>query len=180
MLPVLRLQDEHEARAYLHPVRVRILRMLIRQPMTQTQVAAAMDVHPANLTHHFKKLRDAALVELVEERDLGRVVEKYYRARARRFEIDPADSGPIEGVGARAVAVLQDDLAAAAAQLSPDSTDLLCLLANEPLSPGRFEQMCERLQAVVQEFRALAEAEPDPDARPYSLNVSLIPRDPDR
>lgn len=174
---MLRLSDEAQVKAYLHPVRVRILQMLAHRPMTQSQVAAVVGVHPANLTHHFKKLRTTQLIELVEERDLGRVVEKYYRARARRFEVHAADHPQLEGAAQRAVALLQDDLAASAAQLDPDSADLICLLEHETLSPELFEQMCERLRALVEEFRERARVE-EAEGKPYALNLSLIPQDP--
>lgn len=176
MLPVHRLKDDAEVKAYLHPVRVDILRMLAERPMTQSQVAAARGVHSANLTHHFKKLRQTGLIELVERRDLGRVVEKYYRARARRFEVHADGSVDPTGKAQQAVAILRDDLATSARELAPDATDALCLLVHERLSPELFAELCERLEALAIEMQERAADESSPGKR-YALNMSLLPRD---
>src|SRR5262249_52985061 len=87
-----------QQRAYFHPLRLRILNFLVRERLTVSQTAARLRVHPANITHHFRILRGAALIRLVEERDIGRVVEKYYAAVAEVFDVRP-QAGSVRHVG---------------------------------------------------------------------------------
>lgn len=165
------LRDEAQAKAYLHPVRIRILELLADRPLTLTMVARALAVHPANLTYQFKKLVAAKLIELVEERDTGRVVEKYYRAAATSFEVR-RNGATRSHAGQRALRVLRDDVARAIPTLGDDSP-VLALLARVRLSARALEVLRARLEAVVQEVR---EAREDPGGTEVTLNVSLYPR----
>ena len=67
------------------PRRMAILRLLMAEPATLTQLGRAMGEHPAWVRHHLKKLEDAGLVEMVTAQVSGGFVEKYYQARARAF-----------------------------------------------------------------------------------------------
>lgn len=170
------LADERQARAFLHPVRMRMLQFLAREPLTSSKVAATLGVHPANLTHHFRKLLDAGLIRLVEERDVGRVIEKYYRAVARRFELREEEV-TIEGAGQRALAMLERDLRAAARALGPDARDLVCFLANARLPPDSFERFRRELERLVRAFQTRTAGSDEGEW--YSLSLALYPRAPD-
>lgn len=180
--PVRLIQNEREAAAYLHPVRMRILQFLC-EARTISQTAEMLSVHPANLTHHFRKLQSAALIRLVEERDTGRVVEKYYQAVARTFEVR-SDSARIQGAGQRALYLLQKDMATARLSLPADAENLLCMLGNGPVSARLFTKYEKKLRRLMEEFRAEAVAgvstvaEEGPETH-YSLSLALYPRGPD-
>ncbi len=73
------------------------MQMLAQRPLTITNVAKELDVHPANLTHHFRKLQDAGLIKIHEERDIGKVIERYYLATARSVEIEQEVDGANAG-----------------------------------------------------------------------------------
>lgn len=77
-MDITTLTTDLQRKAFLHPIRSKILDFLVVQPMTITGVAKELGVHPANITHHFKTLLGAKLIKIVEERDTGRVIEKYY------------------------------------------------------------------------------------------------------
>lgn len=174
---VHRLENEAQAKAYLHPVRVRILGFVGPRSMTISQVAVRLGVHPANLTHHFKKLVSARLIRLVEERDTGRVVEKYYRAVALRFEL--RDDGRVgHGVRQRALRVLLRDLRDAARGLPPDARDVVCLLARARISLRTFERFSGRLEDLVADFRASAtrDRKRGRACQAFTLNLSFYPR----
>lgn len=164
------IRDAEQARAYLHPVRLRILELVADEPRTMTQVARVLRVHPANLTYQFKKLVRARLIELVEERDTGRVVEKYYRAVAPRFEL----RGPTatRATRQRALATLRDDVDRAARRLGPDAK-VLALLERVRIPERSFARFQAQLERLVGE---LAETtSDDPDAVTYALTVGLYP-----
>lgn len=67
------------------PRRLFILRMLLAAPATLTQIGAAMGETPAWVRHHIKTLEAAGMIELVETRVNGIVVEKFYGTRAGAF-----------------------------------------------------------------------------------------------
>ncbi len=172
VVDLMQLVSKQQASAYLHPVRLRILRMLAEERMTNSQVAEKLGVHPANLTHHFRKLKDAGLIKLVEKRDTGRVLEKYYRAVARSFEVRQ-ENAPLEGLGAarRALELVKNDLQTALARIDPESREVQCHLVKVGIAPAKLKAFRRKLDKLVQEFRA---HENDGDEE-FTLNVSLYP-----
>ena len=67
------------------PRRLAILRLLMAQPATLTELAHSLRRSPAWIRHHLQALRGAGLVELAEVRTTGTITEKFYRARAGAF-----------------------------------------------------------------------------------------------
>ena len=65
--------------------RMQILRLLMASPASLTQLARTLGQSPAWVRHHILALESADLIELAEERRTGKVVEKFYRARAGAF-----------------------------------------------------------------------------------------------
>lgn len=157
---------------------MRILQFLGSEAMTVTHTARRFGVHPANLTHHFRKLQEAGLISLVEERDTGRVVEKYYRAIAGRFEIR-SDNLSLDGAGHRALLLLIDDMQSAISALPRDATDVVCLLSNVKITGRTFERFHRKLKRLTEEFQREAKSDSDESDSFYSLNLSLYPRRPD-
>lgn len=66
-------------------LRIKIIRALYDQPMTSKQVATHIGESPGNVHYHIQKLNQGGLIELVDEKRVGGVVEKYYRAKAKLF-----------------------------------------------------------------------------------------------
>lgn len=71
------------------PLRQRVLRALVDEEKTATQLVGEIEEAPSNLHYHVEQLRGAGLVELVRESPKRGTTEKYYRAVAKRFEIAP-------------------------------------------------------------------------------------------
>lgn len=67
------------------PRRMEILRLLMAEPATLTQLAKTLNQSPAWVRHHTQKMEDAQLIELAEVRTTGKVTEKFYRAKAGAF-----------------------------------------------------------------------------------------------
>jgi putative molybdopterin biosynthesis protein len=65
--------------------RLQILRLLMDSPASLTQLARTLGQSPAWVRHHILALESANLIELGEIRTTGKVVEKFYRARAGAF-----------------------------------------------------------------------------------------------
>jgi putative molybdopterin biosynthesis protein len=70
------LSDQH---------RLKILKYLMGQPATISQLGRVFDKHPAWIRHHLKQLELIGLVELVSTRITGGYIEKFYRAVAPAF-----------------------------------------------------------------------------------------------
>lgn len=62
--------------------RMEILRLLMASPATLSQLARTLKQSPAWIRHHILTLQSADLVEIAEVRRTGKVVEKFYRAKA--------------------------------------------------------------------------------------------------
>lgn len=62
--------------------RMDILRLLMAAPATLTLLARTMKQSPAWVRHHILALESAGLIEVGEVRKTGKVIEKFYRAKA--------------------------------------------------------------------------------------------------
>ena len=59
-----------------------ILRLLMASPATLTHLARTLKQSPAWIRHHILALESAGLIEISEVRKTGKVMEKFYRAKA--------------------------------------------------------------------------------------------------
>src|SRR5215216_5954777 len=82
------VRDTKQLQALGNPLRVRMLEHLCREPLTATQLGELMTMAPARAHYHLKQLVGVGLAELIERRETSGIVEKYYRAVARRFHLD--------------------------------------------------------------------------------------------
>ena len=64
------------------PRRMDILRLIMAAPANLTQLARTMRKSPAWIRHHILALESAGFIEVSEIRKTGRVIEKFYRAKA--------------------------------------------------------------------------------------------------
>lgn len=70
-------------------LRVSILTLITARALTATQVAEALGQAPAKVHYHVRELERVGLAKIVETREKGGILEKYYRAVARRYDTDP-------------------------------------------------------------------------------------------
>ncbi len=81
------LQTVEQLRTLADPLRLRITDLLGQRAMTVTQIGEAIGV-PANKTHyHVRELERVGLVRLVETREKGGILEKYFRLVARGLNV---------------------------------------------------------------------------------------------
>lgn len=165
------LTTEAEVSAYLHRSRLAILDALRQGPATISQVAAAMGVHPANLTRHLRTLERAGLVRLVEKRDTGRVTEKYYAPTADGFVVAP-DTAGLTAPHRIALTVAGSELSAAATSL-PDQTQgpVTALTVGARIPADRASAFAEELAALAERFAAADSG----SGSPYRVVLALYP-----
>jgi len=70
--------------------RVKILRYLMAEPATLSQLGDKLEIHPAKVRYHLKRLEDAGLVILTATNVVRGFVEKYYQASARAYHVSMA------------------------------------------------------------------------------------------
>jgi putative molybdopterin biosynthesis protein len=105
--------------------RLEILRLLMVEAATLSQLGRSLDTHPANIRHHLKLLEEAGFVELTATRVVKGFVEKYYRATSQAYLINLAivpgqsDATQLLAMGSHDIAL--EMLAAQASQLAKDT-----------------------------------------------------------
>ncbi len=77
------LQTVEQLRAVADPLRIRIYEALAQRAMTATQVGEELHIAAPKAHYHVRELERIGLVRLVETRERGGILEKYYRAIAR-------------------------------------------------------------------------------------------------
>lgn len=67
-------------------LRIKLLHTLKETPRTVKQVADLLGETPGNIHYHIKRLEAGNLLELVETKAVGGIMEKYYRSFATVFQ----------------------------------------------------------------------------------------------
>src|ERR687892_2783055 len=88
MLDVAVIEDPAAAGVSLDPVRARLLAALA-EPASATTLAARAGLTRQKANYHLRALERHGLVELVEERRKGNVIERVLRATAASYIISP-------------------------------------------------------------------------------------------
>jgi DNA-binding transcriptional ArsR family regulator len=167
------LSTETEIAAYLHRSRMAILDVLRDGPATTTQIASRLGVHPANLTRHIRVLEAAGLVALVEKRDTGRNLEKYFAATARRFHVAP-ETADLTAPHKIALTFARSELSAALVRLPDESSGpVTALVLRASVGPGMAEAFAEELAELAERFSAADRG----DGSVYQLVLALYPGD---
>src|SRR5579871_3809131 len=79
-----------QMRALADPRRVHIVDRLAHQALTVTQLAAQLGLPAPKVHYHVRELERVGLLRLVETREKGGILEKYYRAVARTITVPQA------------------------------------------------------------------------------------------
>ncbi len=101
MLESYEIENIEQLRAIADMLRVRIIDLLLKQPMTVTQIGDELGEAPAKIHYHVRELEKAGLVRLVETREKGGILEKYYQPIAREFSVEKSllSAPPGEALG---------------------------------------------------------------------------------
>lgn len=170
---VLVLTGDSQIKAYVHPTRIAILRMLAAKKRTVSSVAKELGVHPANITHHFKLLEKIGLVKLVEKRDIGKNIEKYYRSIARNFVVSVDESGK-SNKQALELSILRNDLSTAISTVKrKDKHEVIAVIKIARIQPGDVKLLQKKIMKLIREFSRYDSAK----GSAYTLNISAYPNE---
>lgn len=82
-----KIETLEQLRAIADVRRLRIVDLLREQPLTVTQLAERIGEPPAKVHYHVRELEKVGLLRLVEAREKGGILEKYYQAIAREITV---------------------------------------------------------------------------------------------
>lgn len=144
-----------DLKALAHPLRMRILRLCLHEPMTNKQIAERLGLDPATALYHVRQLARNAFLYAEPARTGKRgALEKPYRATGKAWSLsfpraDDRLSAVLAGLDAA-----RDEIVAAGPESMITNTRL-----GLRLNQADIDELTERLQALVQEY---AERTPDP------------------
>lgn len=81
------IENLEQLRAIADILRVRILDLLREGPLTVTQLAERLHLAPAKVHYHVRELERVKLLQLVETREKGGILEKYYQPIAHNIGV---------------------------------------------------------------------------------------------
>ena len=81
------IETLEQMRGVADELRMRIMGVLSHQALTATQLAERLKEAPAKIHYHVRELERLKLVKLVETREKGGILEKYYRSVAKSIRI---------------------------------------------------------------------------------------------
>ncbi len=155
--------SDAEARALASGVRLRILRLALDEPMSNRELAAALDLNPATVLHHVRTLVDTGFLAALEPRRGRRGAREIpYRATGRSWYART----PVTSKG------MLEAFVAEMAQVPADRADVTMTRLGLRLPPAELEEFRTRLGELVEEFHGRAR---DPSAEPWSLFLALHP-----
>lgn len=167
------LSTNSQIKAYVHPTRIAILRMLAERKRTVSNVAKELGVHPANITHHFKLLEKEGLIKLVERRDIGKNIEKYYRSVARSFVVSTSGSTK-SNKQALELSILRNDLSTAISTVKKGGKhDVIAVIKIARILPRDVKSLQRRIMKLIREFSRYDSKH----GRAYTLNISAYPNE---
>jgi DNA-binding transcriptional ArsR family regulator len=184
------LRTLEEVRALSDPLRLRIMDCLRDGPLTVGQVAQRLGEKTTKLYYHFADLEKQGLIEAVETRQRGNLLEKYYLPVAKYFQVDSAiyQSGPealgefFKGVRQMLDRTAQNLKQAIDAQrfTENETADAILTFRKGRMTATEVSEFRERLGALIREF---SERDRGPDATiPIALAVvfhTTTPEPPD-
>lgn len=158
---VRRLADDAEARALASGLRLQILRLTLRESLTNKEIAERLDRNPASVLHHVRTLLATGfLVPDGERRGQRGARELPYRATGKSWYMITEVSGrPILD------AFLAEVAHVPAAELETSRLGLT-------LNAEHRRELGQRLDDVLREF---ADRPSDPDGEPWSVFLALHP-----
>lgn len=159
-----------ERRALASVVRLRILRMCLYEPLTNKQIARRLGKDPATVLHHVRTLLATGFLRAEESRPGPRGSREVpYRATGRSWQLDfsyPTEDGSAAEAPNAMLRTFFEEV-----REVPESSVQSSRLGLQ-LAPDSFEELQERISAVLDEFAARP---PDPDGRRWSVFVAIHP-----
>ena len=146
------------------PLRLRILRLCLDQPLTNKQIAQALGRDPASVLYHVRRLvRTGFLAPEGERRGTRGAREVPYRATGKSWVLDVVDPKQDRLATAAMVDAFIDDVR----RVGPANVSGAARLGLR-LTPAEHDELDRRIHEILEEFAARQS-----DGEPWSLFVLL-------
>ena len=156
--------SETEARALAHPVRLRILRLLRFDELTNAEIAVQLEMNPATTLHHVRTLLKSGFIDPgVPRPGPNGITEKPYRATVKSWTLEISDAPARARAGTAAIDAFTAEIAEPGAKIEA----LTRLTLN--LSPESLTELRLRLSDIFDEY----ENRPEPGGEPYALFLAI-------
>jgi DNA-binding transcriptional ArsR family regulator len=166
------LTTVQQFRAMQEPTRVRILGMLLYQPLTAKQIAGRLAIPHGTAGYHLQVLEEAGLVQVIAKRAVRSMIAKYYARTAYMFHYNmPSEISGTNSFELQILTQARDEMAdfLATSGSRDDSTPFSAILHLQVSSEqaARFE---DQLNQLIAEFAATTR---DPRGDVYGISVAL-------
>jgi DNA-binding transcriptional ArsR family regulator len=156
-------------RAVSDSQRHRILTLLIHEALTASELAKRLKIARTRVYYHLDLLLEHRFIRVVEERQVAAMIERTFRACARRFRVNrrmlAATSSPSQVNDAQAMLLehAADDLRAAG------EADVLVTRSFLRLAPKRAAELRAALNALVEQY-----GNDSGNGTPYELTMAFF------
>jgi DNA-binding transcriptional ArsR family regulator len=176
-LPAIqRIHEPAQFKALAHPIRVRLLRILLVRTATVEQLADELGEPSGRVHYHVRILERHGLIDRVKTRQKLGVVEKYYHAVASAFQIEgihadtPTALATFLGLWREAEQRVAHFVATTDRRPEKRPTDLF-LFEQVHLTPQRAAHLIVELQQVIARFSGPTST----SERNYHIVVAIHP-----
>jgi DNA-binding transcriptional ArsR family regulator len=181
MKPVTSIDDPRYVKAMSHPLRVRILAILMERKASPVELAQVLEGTLGTVSYHVRTLHQLGLIELVAETRVRGAVEHHYRAKSRPVITDEAweKAPPIAKQAAvgSSLQMIDDYARASAAAGGFDHGDAALIRISMKLDAKGWQQLakaCKRLYEQAQRIEADARERLDGEAPDEEMDVGLV------
>jgi DNA-binding transcriptional ArsR family regulator len=181
MKPVTSIDDPRYVKAMSHPLRVRILAILMEREASPVELAQVLEGTLGTVSYHVRTLHQLGLIELVGETRVRGAVEHHYKAKARPEITDEAwvKAPPIAKQAAvgSSLQTIDDYARASAAAGGFDHSDAALIRLSMTLDAKGWQQLakaCKRLYEQAQRIEADARERLESEAADDEIDVGLV------
>lgn len=161
-----------------------ILTLLIREPLTASEIAKRLKIARTRIYYHLDLLLEHGFIRVVQERPVAAMIERTYRARAQRFKVDrgvlaaASSESAVNDAQAGLLERTADDLRAHhdVSNGKPTSADVLVSRAFLRLSAQRAAELRAALLDLVDSYGEIADA----DGTSYELAIAFFATEEER
>ena len=162
------LDSSEQLKAIAHDTRAKILRILEDGPASAKKLSGLLDMTHGNVGHHIKVLREAGFIEVVEERRVRALTERFYGLTYDRLRFSTNHSDR-----------LQFTLSQAALEAMPAASqpfDPPAVFFTVRMSPEKAATFNDRLMTLANEFASAA----DDNGDKYGMTAAVFLTDTPR
>ncbi|EGG33658.1 MULTISPECIES: winged helix-turn-helix domain-containing protein [Paenibacillus] len=136
--------------------RVKILGTMLDTAKTSKQVADELGDSPGSIHYHIQKLYDGGLIDLVETRTVGGIVEKYYKSKAKWFNT--------KGTQTMDPVLAEDYDAATRTRIS----------LRLQLNADQYEEMTKEFKELLEKWVNKTIATKGEDSKEYAVGINVV------